>query len=341
MSKDIQNNGNNNNSVSINSKIYIKENDKNHKKDNLDYYYDLIEKLENESEIKAVLINRNGESKFRYINDSSPIPINSITKTIVAILMGIAIKEGYISSVEEKHSGIKIRELLTMSSGMDWEESYLFETDNWVEKIKSCPILEEKRGIFQYNGGSSHILGKLISDRTNMKLEDFADKYLFEPLGINFKQYYKEVETMEYDLTERKWTSTKVWDKDPQGNNIGSFSLRLKAEDLEKIGILLVQKGKWQGKTIVEKDYINDMFLPSVKAQGFGYYGFQGWIKKIRGKAVYSGIGINNQYMTVIPENGVVIVFLTESKKRETEGRAKSNGIENLYINILMNEVAI
>lgn len=309
-----------------------------------EYYEQLVNDLRKESEIKAVLINRDGQQKFRYINDNSPIPVNSITKTIVAILVGIAIKEGYIDSVEEPvecfGGKANIEDLLTMSSGMKWEESYLFEADNWIERICSCNISEEMKGVFQYNGGSSHLLGKIISDRSGMRLEDFADKFLFTPLGINFKEYENEIETVEYELTERKWISKDAWDKDPQGNNIGSFSLRLKADDLEKIGMMLASKGIWSDIKLLEEEYVEEMIFPSVRAKGLGYYGYQGWIKKIRGKTVYSGIGINNQYLSVIPEDRTVIVFLTESRLRLSESGTESKSIENLYINVLMNELA-
>lgn len=254
-------------------------------------------------------------------------PINSITKIVVSILMGIAVDKGYIESLNDDigiyipGAKMSIRSHLTMTSGMDWNEGLIRET-SWKEYICSKEMVEERAGVFQYNGGSSHLLGIAISNASGMSIEDFAKEHLFNPIGIELME---DVPELEYRLSSYSWKRFLAWDRDPEGYSIGSLGLSLKAEDLLKLGSLILGGGLWNGKRVVSREYIEDMIKPHVKA-GLLHYGYHIWVKKTRGVATVSALGYGNQYLTVLPEHDAVIVILSESDGEQSSEIEKHHG---------------
>lgn len=163
----------------------------------------------------------------RYVSD----PANrqrhtySCTKSFTSTLIGKAIEEGYIESVNQKildffpnitlpnieeKENITIHHLLTMTSGMEWNEVdmpynasndhiIMENQDNWVEYVLSKPMINEPGTTFYYSGGNSHLLSAIIQSATGITALEYADEYIFKPLGItNYR-----------------------WDIDPQGNPCG------------------------------------------------------------------------------------------------------------------------
>ena len=325
------------------------------------YINKILERTNDIPDIKAIIVNREGTNIINYITNSEPLPINSITKTIVAILLGIAIKKGIIASEYEevnlleynkfknyecskseifknlKNNKINIKELLTMSSGIDLDEKIIFKNEDWLDYLIKRGVNPEKKGSFNYKGISSHLLGILISEKSGISLAKFANEYLFKPMDIFFDIDNLETKTIEYELSSNRWISSRAWDVDINGNNLGSFSLRLRAEDLSKIATMMLNCGEWNGKEIVSKNYIRNMISKHVKAPGYGYYGYQGWYKKIRKLDVFSGMGIHNQYMTIAPKKRLSITILSKSIRRISKGNEDS--IEKIYIEILKNEL--
>lgn len=272
--------------------------------------------------------NSNREGIFEIVNFKDRIiykegkiqekmPINSITKTIVAIGIGICIKKGFINSVKDKayiylekydiDKTITIEELLTMSSGINWKESMLNEKEKWINIISRQRVILEQKGRFQYGSISSHLLGKIISEVSNKSLEEFMEEHLFKPLGINYK---KESKKIYYYMDNKAFESSRTWDISPEGDNIGSYGLRLSANDLLEIGKILIKPN-----SILPEEYLKKMMDKNIKAENYGYYGYQGWIKDIRGFRTYSAIGIDEKYLTVVPDLDLVLVFLSPLKK--------------------------
>lgn len=243
--------------------------------------------------VKSALVYADGQVVYEYYSPRSGRdvlePINSITKSVVSLVFGIAMDKGYIEEVEED-----IERQLTMSV----------------------------TGEFHYSNASAHILSKYITEKTGLPLEEFANEHLFRPLGIEFP---RKVEPISHDLSKITWHSTQHWDKDRQGYNVGGVGLRLTLRDMYKIGLLILQNGQYEGRQLVSKEYLERACKPHVRAKGY-YYGYQIWIRKMRGVDTISARGVANQYLTIIPEANAIVAMLCDSNGLTEEHIEKLHG---------------
>ena len=212
---------------------------------------DAFAALSNVEGMKSIVISKNDTIvKEQYFNSSGPKvahDVRSVTKTVTALLIGIAIDKGYISSVEDEigqyitpivgeistdKSQLKIKHFLTMSSGLEWYEwgnyaGYYNEYNNWWRSSDQITYLLNRNfaytpgSYFNYNSAGSHLLSIIVSQATGMSTENFAKQFLFEPLEINFSS----------------------WTKDKRGYNNGAAGLSITPYDMQKIGSLLLNKG--------------------------------------------------------------------------------------------------
>lgn len=239
--------------------------------------------------------------------------IRSATKSIISILIGIAIKEGFINSIEDNlgvlfcdhpsissdddKKSITIKQLLTMKSGLSTvdkgiEPIKLIKSKDWVDYILKRPLQSSPGTKFDYNSANTHILSAIITKTTGMNSAMFAKKYLFDPLGIN-----------EF-----------IWDNDPKGNSFGGGNLYLKAKDLAKIGFLLIHNGNWKGKEIVSENWIRES-MGKYHYWDYGFhYGYLWYIKDETDEATeskyitYSAAGAGGQKLLIFPELNIVLV---------------------------------
>jgi CubicO group peptidase (beta-lactamase class C family) len=209
--------------------------------------------------------------------------VRSISKSITGACIGIAINQGKIKSADQKvmdffndypayDTGMKkeltIQHLLTMTSGLDWNEDIPYDNPenseiqmtqsaDPINFILSRPIVSLPGGEWKYNGGTTQLLAAIMERATGQKVDEFAKEYLFKPLGIT-----------KFD-----------WIKFPRTNNPRAASgLRLRSRDLLKFGILYQNKGKWEGKQIINREWIEQSFQTMVKRTGStGGYGYQFW----------------------------------------------------------------
>lgn len=256
---------------------------------------------------------------YNGVSGESLHQVQSQTKSIVSLLMGIAIDQGFVTSDSEKvsyffpeyfhkedslKSLVTIRDLLTMSSGFEWEEMIPFNdqrNDNikmnysgsYLQYALSRPMAAKPSVEFKYNSGSPMIVAGIIEKTTKMSLDKFAEKYLFNPLNI-----------VEYR-----------WIKDSKGFCHAGGGLFLKPEDMVKIGILILDKGKWNRNTIISEDWIRKSCQPNLlttfSEQSYGYFW---WIQEIKVSdakttKVISAQGAGGQYMYIIPEYSLIVAF--------------------------------
>jgi CubicO group peptidase (beta-lactamase class C family) len=207
--------------------------------------------------------------------------VRSITKSVVSACIGIAIDQGKIASVDQNifdffpeyeryKTGLKaqitIKDLLTMTPGMQWDESisYASSVNSEIQMTNSVdPIefvlsrsMENTPGeIYNYNGGTSQLLAAIVSEVSGMKIDDFADEYLFKPLDID----------------------NYVWHSYSLSNIPAAASgLRLTSRDLMKFGLLYQNKGQREGNQIISGTWIEESFESHIiKPNGIAYYGYQ------------------------------------------------------------------
>ncbi|CAH1058662.1 6-aminohexanoate-dimer hydrolase [Paenibacillus pseudetheri] len=275
------------------------------------------------SKVKSCLILKEGRLIFQYYKSNKIRDnlqrINSCTKSIVSILIGIAIEKGFIPSVDmtmehyfpdimnsledSRKKAISIEHLLTMSVGLDWPEFGEWNhmppmcTRDVVKFVFDRPLVDEPGTRMNYNSGCSHVLSAILKKATGMKTSVFADKYLFEPLGID-KDYH--------------------WFEDANGINYGSDGLRLLPYDMAKFGQLFLQEGIWKEKEIISAEWIRRSTEPYLLTYDYiGHYAFHWWVAKIDpnhddftlNNKMFFAMGLNGQFIIVIPSLQTVVVF--------------------------------
>ncbi|HZY35637.1 MAG TPA: serine hydrolase [Mucilaginibacter sp.] len=230
--------------------------------------------------------------------------IASCTKSITALLTGIAIDKGYIKNEDQLVSGffpeikppskgfetLTIKDLLTMTSGFDCsfanEDSLfyrLFQSSNWPGFIFNIPFAAEPGKQFSYCSCNYYLLAEIIYRATKLSPEDFAKKYLFNPLGI--KSVY--------------------WSKNDKGINYGWGDLALKPYDLAKISQLLLDDGKWNGKTVISLNWLKKSEAMNTKFDNGNGYGYGFWLDRDH---AYNAEGRGGQRLLIDPVNKTIIV---------------------------------
>lgn len=250
-------------------------------------------------------------------NFSQLINIHSMTKSIVSLLIGVALQEGHIKSLEtpishylsEAPDNILITDLLTMRSGFNIDDKDIYElilnSKDWVQDILNLPLLEI--GEFRYKGVDYHLLSAIISKSTGLTMSNFAKIKLFSPLGIN-----------EF-----------VWESDPQGVTVGSTGLKISFESLVKISKLLVNNGFENSKEIISSDWLNISTNNGIPTNlSYGDYGYGWWLKKYRGNEIYRALGSGGQQILVYPKENASIVIT-----------ANTNTFNHLESEILSTEI--
>lgn len=280
---------------------------------------DLKNYAEKNIEIDSILLIRNGylieESYFGSYDRESLHWVYSVTKSVLATLIGIAIQEGFITSVQDRvldyfpdyefentnatKESITIHHLLTMSSGLEWNEwvpSYWSNKNDWtivrqtsdhIQYILDKPMVHQPGEVMEYSTGTSHLLSVILTRATGNSTEAFANKYLYGPLGI--EDYF--------------------WEKDPLNYTYGGTWLSLKPVDMAKLGYLYLNNGTWNGVSIVNPEWIRNATYPWIEFDHLYNYGYQWWIPKFTILDVYFAWGFAGQRIFVIPEKDLIAVF--------------------------------
>lgn len=245
----------------------------------------------------------------------------SIAKTVVSILTGIALKEGKIKSLDQpigdfledfKNEGkekITIRHLLTMSSGLNWDESYSnpFSMTSEAYYGKDLPKLvshlraiESPGQYFKYLSGNTEVLGMVLEKAVGQRIGEYAEEKLWQPLG------------MENDA---------LWSTDKENGTEKAYCcINSNARDFAKIGKLYLHQGNWNGRQLIDSGYVKASTHPAplldpVDNKRIDYYGYQWWlIPNYKGLEIFYARGILGQYIIVIPEKNLLVVRL--GKKR-------------------------
>ena len=263
--------------------------------------------------------------------------IMSATKSIIALLIGIALDKGQIHNIEDKVLDyfpdyktkrgektiydVTIKHLLTMRApykckGDPWTK--VCSSDNWT--YSSLDFLGGRKGFtdeFNYQTVCLHILSGILYQVTNMKTVDYANKYLFEPLGIKKHiNYYAETAEEHKAFTIGKTPKENVWFCDTDGLGTPGYGLCMSASDMAKIGLLCLNHGNYEGKQIVSSEWIEEMIQPrTVESKYFRgmEYGYLWWIIDNK-KNIYAAIGNSGNVIYIHPEKNIVVAVASYFK---------------------------
>jgi len=259
--------------------------------------------------------------------------IESSTKSITSLLIGIAMDLGFITSLDEplyqifpaykhletgQYSYISIYHLLTMTSGYDTENDAVFHAENRIDYAIKREMAHHPGDTFGYDGGNTEILGAVIKAKTGMYADEFAEKYLLTPLNI--KSY--------------NWDILKQ-----DGFPCMGGSLKLRPRDMAKIGLMVLNKGKFDNQQIVSQYWIKESTSVKTKTHIKGdSYGYHWWNIEFKSNGItYETIwanGLGSQFVYIIPEINAVIV--TTGFNYENDSWSITGGISK-YIYLLGN----
>ncbi|WP_114498472.1 serine hydrolase domain-containing protein [Fontibacillus phaseoli] len=244
--------------------------------------------------------------------------LRSATKSVLSILLGIADAHGRLPDLDQPvwnsvndhapkrpdplWSELTLRELLTMTTGLYWQtgprlgERFLRRfhlSRNWADFILRLPVIPEQRGKFQYCSAGSHLLSVLLTKWTGYSALEYARRYLFRPLQI----------------------SKVIWTSSPEGHSSGHIGLYMTTRDLLKIGLLCLQGGCWEGRTLLSRDWLDRSMSPHAPSfNGYGQYGFHWWSAETGGIRYSYAHGHGGQQIYIVPDLEAVVVFTSESR---------------------------
>jgi len=265
----------------------------------------------------------------------TPHDMRSISKSVTALLYGIALDEGKVPPPDAPllaqfpeyadlagdplRDSITIADALSMKMGTEWDETLPYASPKNSETMMEHapdryrfaldrPMVAQPGTQWSYSGGAAALIAKLISDGTGMTLDAYAEEKLLRPLGIS------------------RWEWRRGWDGVP----MASSGLRLTARDLARIGTLVLEGGTYDGRRLVPRGWLDQVFTPRANLDGVRY-GYFWWLADARDPRAWvsvqgsspsgpqgwphwvAGLGNGGQRLSVQPDIGLIVVILASN----------------------------
>lgn len=270
-------------------------------------------------DIHSLLIVRNGylvadayyypyQKEYRHL-------LNSVTKSFTSALVGLSIGDGTIKNVNQKvleilsdtsfentdnrKKSLTLKHFLTMTTGLDWNETGAYgssgdsntqmqRSENQVKFVLDKPVKADPGSSFYYNTGASQVLSAIVQKASGKTSFDYLTSRVLTPLGIS-------------DIS---------WRVDGKGIYSGGGGMFMRPGDLAKYGFLYLNNGKWEDEQIISEAWVKEstkkqVETPSGLAGRYGY-GYHWWMNSFGG---YSARGFSGQYLFVVPDANLVVVF--------------------------------
>ncbi|MBR2675793.1 MAG: serine hydrolase [Solobacterium sp.] len=297
----------------------------------------------NESNICQIYAMKDGKTVYddcwHGFKTEDAMNVNSVTKGVMALLAGIALDKGFIKRVDQKVMEffpdytvkrgektiyeVTIRHLLTMTApykGKSEPWKKVCTSEDWT--LTTLDYLGGRKGItgeFRYSTLGIQILAGIIERASGEKCIDFANRYLFEPLGLPKRILHGDSSKEDqFDFFMNKNPRNYEWYSDPQGTVTAGWGLCMSARDMAVIGTLVLNGGTYNGKQIISEGYIKNMIEPYIKlGERFGYmnYGYL-WYKPFDDREVYAAIGDSGNIIYVNKELNVSVGMTGTFKPR-------------------------
>lgn len=298
-------------------------------------------------DLRSCLVSVRGEIIYEHYRNPEAAThiakINSCTKSVLSALVCIAMDHGWLpeastpiytffpllkSDPDPRKPQITLEQLLTMTAGFNWDEfggqnsfPRMTRTDHWVNFVLEQRLSHVPDTYMEYNSGVSQMLSAILMQNTGMPLAEFAERYLFGPLGIK-----------EYE-----------WESDPQGVHTGGFGLKMLPVDLLKFGQLFLQQGMWNGEPLISSELVARSTKPAITVPppNHGSYAWHWWVDTYNGNDVseasadfisapstptdqdkpklhyYYARGFGGQFVYIVPELDLVTVLTNDKRKKE------------------------
>jgi CubicO group peptidase (beta-lactamase class C family) len=293
---------------------------------------------------RALLVSRNGTGVLeRYYDGTGPetrFDVRSVTKSVVSSLVGIALAEGRLSSLDDtvgqylgpsyvldgSDSAVTVRQLLTMSSGYAWNDER--DYNPWILSADHVQFLLDRprsgpAGGFTYNSAAVHVLGVVLQAATQTPLNTYARERLFQPIGVDSAR----------------------WEILDRGTVNGGSGIELTARGLVRFGQLVLQQGRSGDRQVLPEAWTSEMTAPRYSwRQAYGAqtgvtYGYLWWVADAAPVPAYFAWGHGGQFVYVVPSRQLVAVTATEWQGLASEPGYNALDLAEDVLGVLVNDV--
>ncbi|WP_423820349.1 serine hydrolase [Salinimicrobium sp. TIG7-5_MAKvit] len=275
--------------------------------------FDLSEELQEKNKTAgtiAFLIIKNDSILYEsYSEEYGPLSHTnsfSVAKSLVAAMLGKAIFEGNIKSLDQPVADffpqfderLKLRHLVSMSSGLNWDEDYYnpfsmtiraYLDDNIRQIVMDLEVVEEPGKDFKYLSGNTLLLAMVLEKATGKNVSEYLSESYWKPMGME---------------TYALWQL----DSEESGMEKAYCCIASNARDFARFGKLYNDFGKWNGKQLLDSVYVAESIRPQLK--DYRHYGLGIWLEEFKGQEVFYFRGILGQYVIVLPKKNIIIVRL-------------------------------
>ncbi len=287
--------------------------------------------------LHSLLVSHRGELIVeRYFHGrraTTPANVKSVSKSVIAALVGIAVDRRLINlkdpvglyladalpvPAEAAKRAITVEDLLTMRSGLESTSNRNYgawvQSRNWVRHALAKPLIAKPGSEMIYSTGNSHLLSAILAKATGKSTWQFAQEALARPLGFSLAQ----------------------WPRDPQGVYFGGNDMLMTPRQMLAFGELYLHDGRLGTRQIVPEAYVEESFVPRGRSRISGReYGYGWWIREMAGRQAHYAWGFGGQYVVLVPSLDLLVVSTsaaTVSEDRRTHRRSVDEIIEHLII---------
>lgn len=271
-------------------------------------------------QLHALVIHRGGATLFERAFGGrgldAPANIKSVSKTLLALLTGIAIERGDLPGTEARvlpalgrpaagdaRDEITLGDLLSMRAGLASTSGADYgawvASPDWVEHVLTRELVAEPGGRYIYSTGGWHVLGAVLAKATGRDLLDLARDWLGRPLGIDIAP----------------------WERDPQGRYMGGNQMALTPRGLARVGEMVLNEGRWDGAEVVPASWIETSWQSRVRSRFTGDgYGYGWFLTRIAGHRAAYGRGYGGQVLAVVPDLDLSIAITSDPNSPARSG---------------------
>ncbi len=263
-------------------------------------------------QLQALVVRRGGEdllaTAWRGPGLARIANVKSVSKTLVALLTGIAIERGHVEGVDQRilpmlgrgptgdaRDYLTVGDLLSMRAGLASTSGGNYGTwvssGNWVDFVLDQDLVSQPGGRFIYSTGGWHVLGAALARSSGMSLHQMADDWLGAPLGVDFAP----------------------WVRDPQGRYLGGNDMGVSPQGLARIGEMVLARGRAGDRQVVPSDWIDTSWQARGRSPFSGdSYGYGWFLTQLGGYDAAYGRGYGGQILAVVPPLDLVIAITSD-----------------------------
>jgi CubicO group peptidase (beta-lactamase class C family) len=281
--------------------------------------------LSEADQVRAIVAAQDGEVVYQRYTGTTPgefRDVASVTKSVMSTLVGIAVADGllslddtlgetlpeYAGQMKPAVAKVTVRHLLTMTAEFPetspGEHGVVADSRDWV-----ATILADGTGAIEtpvYSNTGPHLLGAVLTEATGMSPLDYARSKLFDPLGIDTRPAVESLNQKQYEAADFAWPT------DPRGIHFGWGYMKLRPQDMLKLGQLYLDEGVWQGKRILPAAWVREATTRQVDGDRatsqLPDYGYLWWVGEMDQERAFAAIGSGGQLVTVVPDRRLVVV---------------------------------